>query len=162
MNNMKKLMKMIVMIGLLLPGWMLPAFSQSDKELLSELIADDRESVDALVMYPADTRLAILEVAMNPEILMRMKGIQNNSQSKFLEIVRPFSQEEQEQFYQITRYPDLVASLVAGDKKSKAEIREIALAYPEEIRETAEDLGITPNSLNVSLTSKSQVRSPAL
>lgn len=141
MNNMKKLMKMIAMIGLLLPGWILPAFSQSDKELLSELIADDRESVDALVMYPADTRLAILEVAMNPEILMRMKGIQNKTQNSFLEIVQPLSKDEQEQVYQLTRYPDLLASLVVGGKKSNAVMREIVAAYPEDIQPAAEDLG---------------------
>ena len=141
MNKMKKAIVMIATVGLMLPVCMFPAYSQTDKTLLAELIEKDREAVDALVMYPAETRLAILEVAMHPEILMRMKAIQTSSQSAFMKIVSPFSQEEQEQFYQLTRYPQLTGRLLSGGKKSNSEIKALAADFPEEIQETAAALG---------------------
>ena len=46
--------------------------AQNEKNMLSQLIAEERETVDALVLYPEETRLAILEACLYPEVLVKL------------------------------------------------------------------------------------------
>ncbi len=144
MNTVKlETMKMIhtgaQIAGLLL----LPFFSclaqDEDKSLLKQVEQDDRTAVDAIAMYPKEIRTDIFEASKYPEVLVRMNAMQKNTKEQFTEMLAPYSREEQEKIWNLTRYPALIHDLVSGDTKSEKEQDAIIQTYPEEIRETAKE-----------------------
>jgi hypothetical protein len=121
--------------------WSFGAFAQNDKAVLRELLAEDTRAIEALVLYPESTRKIILETASHPEVLVRINTIQKKTQTKFLDLIASFSQEEQERFYDVARFPQLVQQLVVDERKTKAEIEAILVSYPENVHENALFLG---------------------
>lgn len=57
--------------------------AQEEKELLAQIFEEDREIIDALVLYPKETRLAILETASSPQALIKLKRIQQKTSTQF-------------------------------------------------------------------------------
>ena len=118
-----------------------PASGQNNKELLQDLLEEDRSAVEALVMYPESTRKSILELSTHPELLIKLDGLQRKTKEKFIAIVEEYEQEDQAKYYELMRFPGLLDALVEGEQKSKKAIEEILKAYPEEVHETATELG---------------------
>lgn len=120
-----------------------PAIGQDDillKEniqLLKDLINEDRTVVDALVVYPRETLIAIFETAEYPELLVRMDGMQKKTQKAFRELIDSYDREVQEGIYDMVRYDGLIEAVIASEGKSKEENTAALAAYPEEIHETA-------------------------
>ena len=122
--------------------WMsLSVFSQNDKSILSELLDEDKQTIEALSLYPESTKRAILEVAGYPDALARMESISERTRERFQDIISPFDQDVQVYFYELGRYPNLMESLVVEGKKSRSEIKNMLEAYPEEIHDAALNLG---------------------
>ena len=121
----------------LMAGFTYLAKAQEQESLFKQLIEENKSSVDALVLYPAEIRESILEVCTHPEALVKLDRIQKKSSNYFREIIDDFSRKEQGQFYDLVRYPNLVYQLVEGGTKSKEEIEEILDNYPDEIHDAA-------------------------
>ncbi len=104
---------------------------------LGQLSKEDSAAINALVLYPDTVRLSILEAAKYPEAIVRTALLQKKTSADFANAISSFSREEQEVFWDLTRYPDLIDKLVEGGKKTTKTATAIAAEYPEEIRETA-------------------------
>lgn len=113
------------------------AYSQTDKELLAKIVEENQKAVDALVLYPAETRQDILEVALFPEALIKLENMQATTGEAFTKAVEDYSKETQEMLWDLTRYPGLVRQLVRESGGSKAGIDRVLTAYPEEIHDRA-------------------------
>ncbi len=111
--------------------------AQNDNAILEKILTEDSTAVNALVLYPDSTRRSILEASQFPEVLLKMQSMQENSQKEFNTILSPYTQEVQQVFYNLTRYPGLINQLVAGGKKSKSQLQNIADNYPDEIKDDA-------------------------
>ena len=87
--------------------------AQTDVALLGDLAAENKASVEALVLYPSETRLAILETTKHPEILIKMQNMREKTSAAFRTLIEDFPRSTQEVFYDVNRYPGLTESLVA-------------------------------------------------
>lgn len=115
------------------------SFAQSDKALLRELAEENRKSIEALVLYPEDARLAILESSKHPEVLIKMKSLQTKTSAAFRTLIEDYPQNSQKIFYDISRYPGLTESLTAQheDRNASSKLLEV---LPEDQRADAADL----------------------
>jgi hypothetical protein len=96
---------------------------------------EDLEVAEEIASYPAEERHAALVAAGHPEDLLAVQQIQTGSADAFADLVDGFPREDQEQIWDLVRYPGLVADLARGGAKSDAELERIAGRYPEEIRD---------------------------
>src|ERR1035437_11062405 len=92
------------------------------RSLLKQVIKNNQETVDAIAMYPTETRKIIFEATEYPEIIAKLNEMQNNSQDAFQKLISTFSKEEQEKIWNLTRYDGLIADLAASTNKSEDEI----------------------------------------
>ncbi|MDZ4703721.1 MAG: hypothetical protein SH848_07315 [Saprospiraceae bacterium] len=113
------------------------AYAQTDKELLAKIVEENQKAVDALVLYPAETRQDILEVALYPEALIKLENMQASTGAAFKKAVEPYSKETQEIVWDMTRYPGLVRRIARESGGSKAGIDRVLTGYPEEIHNKA-------------------------
>jgi hypothetical protein len=95
---------------------------------------EDREVAEQLAGYDAEERHAALVAAGYPEDLLEISQIQSNSADAFAKLVDGLPREDQEQVWNLVRYPGLVADLARGGAKTDADLDRIAQRYPEEIR----------------------------
>jgi hypothetical protein len=117
--------------------------AQEDEEaMLLQLEQNDQTAIDAIAMYPEQTRGDILEASKYPEVVVRLDAIQKTSKEKFTELLAPYSKEEQEKIWNLTRYPALISDIAFQHPKSEDELNGIVMNYPEEIRATALEEGI--------------------
>jgi len=105
--------------------------------LLQDLINEDRTVADALVVYPRETLIAILEASEYPELLVRLDGMQSKTQRSFRNLIETYDRKVQESIYEMVRYEGLIKAIASGGKKSKDEMKAILANFPDEIHETA-------------------------
>jgi len=133
-------MKLIPKFLSLAAFWMLfspsVALAQTDVALLRDLAEENKKSVEALVLYPSDTRLAILEATKHPEVLIKMQDMRTKTSAAFRTLIEDFPRSTQEVFYDLSRYPGLTASLVQ-QKNNPAALRRSLEVLPENKREDA-------------------------
>ncbi len=110
--------------------------AQTDVALLRDLAEENKKSVEALVLYPSETRLAILEATKHPEVLIKMQNMRDKTSAAFRTLIEDFPRSTQDVFYDLSRYPGLSASLVQ-QKNSSAALRKSLEALPENKREDA-------------------------
>ncbi len=108
-------------------------FGQTDESLLAQLLEEEHNSVEALALYPAATRLDILEAAKYPEALVKLESLQSKSSDAFKMRMENSPKETQKAIWDLTRYPGLVARLVEADGASAAVLAD----YPTEIHQRA-------------------------
>ncbi len=101
---------------------------------LGALMKEDSEPVSLLASYPDTIRNAALTAAQYPQALLNMQELQGQTKQAFRDITAGLEREEQENIYNISRYPGLVEKLTRGGRKSKSELETIAAAYPEDVR----------------------------
>jgi hypothetical protein len=118
------------------------SYAQDNNEVMMKQIEQNNQAtIDAISMYPTDTRRDILEASRYPEVVVRMSAMQKQSQSLFAEQLAPYSKDEQEKIWNLTRYPALISELVYDHPKSDAEISDILTRYPDEIHAIAMEEG---------------------
>jgi len=122
---------MLVLLSFPLAGW-----SQIGGEIIDSLEKEDREAIYALVLYPEDVRVAILEVCKSPEIILSLGDIQQETQERFAALMETQTRDEQEDWYELVRYPDLI-EIMAREKLSNRKMRELLREYPEDIQDIA-------------------------
>jgi len=102
-----------------------------------QVMLESQQAVDAIAMYPRETRKVIFEASEYPEIITKLDEMQKKSQGTFAALISTFSKEEQEKIWNLTRYDFLISDLAANPKKTKEEINTLLLNYPQEIHKTA-------------------------
>jgi hypothetical protein len=96
-----------------------------------------QEAVDAIAMYPTDTRKIIFEASEYPEVITKLNVMRLKSQTSFDSLVSILKKDEQEKIWNLTRYDNLISDLAASPIKSESDIDAILVNYPEEIHKTA-------------------------
>ena len=153
---MKNFLKILALTGILI-CFNLNIFAQEDEEdLFLQLEQDDQTAIDAIAMYPAQTRVDILESSKFPEIIVRLDAMQKKTEQKFDELIAPYSKEEQEKIWNLTRYPSLISDIAFDEPKSEDEINTILLEYPEEIHNIALEEGIKNYDLLLKIAQKNK------
>lgn len=125
----QKLIFLLTIFGLM--GGTLQA--QNSEELLEGLLQEDKASIEALVLYPEDTRNDILQASLYPEMIVRIGEMQKVTSQQFVDLLAPFSQEDQERFWDLARYPDLVSEIANSKSLGDAQLK----VYPETVQENA-------------------------
>jgi hypothetical protein len=85
----------------------------------------DSAAINALVLYPDSVRMMIFEACEYPAVIVNIAQLQKNSSSDFQDLVNSYSKQEQEDIWNLSRYPDLISKLAQGGKKSPDEINAI-------------------------------------
>lgn len=111
--------------------------AQPETPLFDDWEAADKAAVEALVMYPQNTRNAILEAALYPELLIKIEGLQNETSESFQELIAGLDQDEQAALYDLSRYPGLVSRLALAKEIGARTINDILEDYPEVIHARA-------------------------
>ncbi len=117
-------------------------FAQDQTPRPKHLLREDSAAVNALVLYPDTIRLDIFEACEFPASIVSIATLQKNTSSDFANLVSSYSKEEQEDFWNLSRYSDLVSRLAQGGPKSQAQINDILADYPDDIRDAALRQGI--------------------
>jgi len=100
---------------------------------------EDRAALEALSLYPEETRRAALEASLHFRLIQRIGEIQTRSSAAFSERIARAAPEEQVDLWELTRFPGLVERLVVAGPQSEDEILALLEDYPEEIRGLALD-----------------------
>jgi hypothetical protein len=108
------------------------------KYTLSQMIEEDRTTIDAIAGYDRTIQSHILKVAETPEVLYKIEELQKKSQDQFKSIIVGYDQDAQEAFYNLARYPNLISDLVTNGHPSNSEINRIISNYPQDIHETTQ------------------------
>jgi hypothetical protein len=104
----------VLQVALLLLASLMRVVVQAQPEdaLLKELANANQQTIEALVLYPEDTRMAILEVTKYPSLLIQMAEMKEKTSLAFQTLIEDFEKEDQAVFYELNRYPNLVDQLV--------------------------------------------------
>jgi hypothetical protein len=113
------------------------SFAQQQTTTSNHITKEDSAAFTALVMYPDTIRLDIFELCEYPAAIVNIASLQKNSSSGFTDAIANYSKDEQENFWNLSRYPGLISDLAQGGKKSKEDIDKILVNYPDEIHATA-------------------------
>ena len=135
---MKNRIQNLVLL-LLLSSLSISIQAQDESAFFAQINEEEQKSIDALVMYPEETRRAILEVSQHPALLIKMDKLQNQSSEAFQDLLSTYSRETQERIWDLTRYPDLIPQLVALGPDKKTQAKELIKSYPELIHDRAYD-----------------------
>ena len=101
------------------------------------IMKEDSAAINALAMYPSNIRLDIFEACQYPAAIVNIASLQKTTSTNFAKLIGDYSKDEQEDFWDLSRYPDLITYLVRGGKKSREELNNYLNTYPENIRQTA-------------------------
>jgi hypothetical protein len=133
----KSIILSIVSLFLFCAGIRPSGQAQTDNELLAQLVAENEEAVNALVLYPEDVRVSILEATLYPEALIRLESIQSKTSASFRELLETYPQSTQEMIWDLTRYPDLIHRMVKDGRPSTSKLNAVLQDYPEVIHDRA-------------------------
>ena len=97
----------------------------------------DRAAVEALALYDEATTRHALQAVTEADVLSDVVHQQERSSERFRQLLSSYQRDLQEQLFEITRYPELIAQIVEGGPKSSDELEAIAAPYPEEARAAA-------------------------
>jgi hypothetical protein len=108
------------------------AFSSVNAQNLQDSVKqDEKEIISAIAAYPADMRNAILNVSQYTPKLIKLERLQSRTSQSFQDLVANKSREDQEKFYEVSRYPVLIKELGSSSIKSDDELKSSLASYPE-------------------------------
>ncbi|MCB0629244.1 MAG: hypothetical protein R2824_02710 [Saprospiraceae bacterium] len=111
--------------------------AQTDEALFTDWQEEDKAAIEALVVYPEATRLAILETARYPELLIRLESMQAETSNSFQELIASLQRDDQTMIYDLTRYPGLISRLALAKDTGQPDLKVILEDYPEVIHKRA-------------------------
>src|SRR4249919_3596249 len=76
--------------------------------LMQQVPEDKQNIIETIALYPPDQRMAVLEAASHPEILVRMDNIKANTEYQFKVKLTDVPEDDQKKIYNVARYPDLM------------------------------------------------------
>jgi len=136
---MKKITWIIPAMSLVLISFALEAQEKAPSQ--KHMMREDSAAVNALVMYPDTIRLDIFEACEYPSAIVSIASLQKNSSAQFDSLIGNYSKTEQENFWNLSRYPGLISRLAQEGERSVSRIIIILKDYPAEIHETALEYG---------------------
>lgn len=151
----------LILLGALFMASPFELCAQSDKALLRELSEDNKKSIEALALYPPDVRLNILEATKYPEVLIKMQNLRDKTSTAFQRLIEDYTRDEQAVFYDLTRYPGLIATL-ADHRQDADMMRQSLIILPETDRAKAEKLVVWNGPLFVKIDNLNQTSASAL
>lgn len=107
----------------------------------------EAELSESLARYPASARRAALMLAGEPEALLEIDRIQQDSAQRFADLLAPYSRRERQEIWNLVRYPGLVAALARTGRKSRDQLEAIADRFPPEERNTILEAGAEHHAL---------------
>jgi hypothetical protein len=113
------------------------SFAQSYQDSLKK---EDDDIISSIAPYPADVRNAILNVSQYTQKLVKVERIQARSSQSFQDLVADYPREEQEKFYELSRYPDLVHQLATSSYTTFDQVKPMLDHYPKELAATVSAL----------------------
>ncbi len=105
-------------------------FSQSYQDSLRK---DDEDIISSIAPYPPDVRNSILDVSQYSQVLVKIERIQSRTSQSFQDLLSSYSRPDQEKFYELARYPDLIHQLVSGAPQTLEEVKPTLTKYPQEV-----------------------------
>jgi hypothetical protein len=112
--------------------------AQNDvRTLLENLEEEELQNIDALAMYPEDTRLAILQATLHPEALIKIQRIQSKIKERFTNLMNQYPQATQREIWDLTRYPDLIHRMLTDVDRNRYSIDDVLSDYPKAIHKRA-------------------------
>ena len=105
--------------------------------LLQDLEEEDIKNIDALAMYPKETRTAVLQACLHPETIIKIKKIQEKTSRDFSNLMEEYPQETQQEVWDLTRYPNLIQRLVNNGEPDSRTMKTILKDYPTVIHSRA-------------------------
>ena len=93
---------------------------------------EDSAAINALALYPDSVRLNIFEASQYPELLVRLSMQQEKSSFAFRELLSAKTREEQEELWNLSRYPELISALLKD--RSASETDKVFDGYPEDVK----------------------------
>jgi len=94
---------------------------------------DDDDIITSIAPYPADVRNAILNVSQYSQKLVKIERIQARTSQSFQDLLASYPREEQEKYYELSRYPDLIHQLVSGPPQTLEQVKPTLTNYPQEV-----------------------------
>jgi hypothetical protein len=131
--DMKKNWVLIVFCLCALLGMHNGMLAQSSDALLARLMQDDKASIEALVLYPEGTRNDILQASLYPEMVVRISEMQRLTSQQFADLLAPFSQDDQQRFWEVARYPGLVENIATRGGLKQADLQ----GFPDDVHDDA-------------------------
>ncbi|MFH1567034.1 MAG: hypothetical protein ABIL09_03475 [Gemmatimonadota bacterium] len=108
---------------------------------LEQQLDEDPDAIEAIALYPEEVRDAILEVAVHPELIVRLALLQSGSRSAFEQLLDSYPRHTQEAVWDLVRFPELVPQLAQARPLSEPQLQQLALQFPPEIRRTIVQYG---------------------
>lgn len=71
---------------------------------------------DALALYPAEIRDAVLTALQYPQTLQQISDLQKKSSAAFQQLIAPLPRKTQEEVWEMVKYPKLLDDLSVGEK----------------------------------------------
>jgi hypothetical protein len=106
------------------------SFSQSYQDSLKK---DDDDIISSIAPYPEDVRNAILNVSQYSQKLVKIERIQARTSQSFQDLLSSYPREEQEKYYELSRYPELIHQLVDGPPQTLEQVKPTLTKYPQEV-----------------------------
>lgn len=114
------------------------SFGQGRRSELSQMIDEDRTTIEVIAGYDKNIQNHILQVSQTPEVFNKIEQLQKRSQDQFKAIIAGYDQETQGAFYDLARYPNLITDLVTNGRPTRSQTDRIVSNYPLDIHETAQ------------------------
>jgi hypothetical protein len=147
-------MKTLIALNIMLLGLIgSPSFADNIDGTHVPMTKEDSSAIDALVLYPDSVRLDIFKACEYPAVIVNVASIQKNSSATFAEMVSGYTKEEQEDIWNMSRYPGLITELAHANGTSDNTLNAIAANYPEDIRATAVKYGKSDQALLIRIDS---------
>jgi len=105
------------------------SFSQSYQDSLKK---DDDDIIASIAPYSSDVRDAILNISQYSQNIVKIERIQARTSQSFQDMVASYPREEQEKYYELARYPELIHQLVDGPPKTLEQVKPTLTSYPKE------------------------------
>ena len=115
--------------------------SQNNSNLNKDFSSDDSTALLTIASYPDSMRLKTLQACLKLEVLVNMEALQKITSQSFRDIVSNYNKDEQQKIWNLSRQPNLIHEIVAGEKKTKEELEVIAAKYPGEFNKIIMDEG---------------------
>ncbi len=136
---MNKFYNGLLIISLLAIGGIKSGAQDDDRALLRQVAKQNQDAVDAIALYPTETRKIIFKATEYPEIIVKLNSMQKYSQDTFERVISFLSKDDQEKIWNMTRYDGLISDLTAKYPLSADDLNKIITDYPEEIQNTAKE-----------------------
>jgi hypothetical protein len=100
---------------------------------------EDSAAINALVLYPDSVRLQIFQACEYPAIIVNVASLQKNTSTAFANAISGYSREEQEDIWNLSRYPGLIDKL--ANNTSDDQLNATLADYPNDIHDVATKYG---------------------